>query len=226
MHIMVRPHHFQLLASCVVLAFVMALGTQQTRAQVTVNAPSGILNRSGKKDNTKEKSREKTQRKTQKGDAAQSQAGGTSSSTEKPATVSPSGESRGREDGLLIEPSHEGCRTNPRERASQTVSQADRERYRISSQRIETKVTGYRVQMVFSSAKGARGTCCKRAKEIAYKFPHYRTYVSYNAPQWRLRIGDFKQREYARRAMHKLRRAFPKYASGMIIVTDKINVWE
>ena len=56
-------------------------------------------------------------------------------------------------------------------------------------------------------------------------FPQYHYYVSYNAPQWRLRVGDFTRRESARRALRRIKKAFRKYASETIIVTDTVNVW-
>ena len=87
------------------------------------------------------------------------------------------------------------------------------------------QVTGYRIQVLFSSRRGARNLAYARAKELAMAFPQYHYYVSYNAPQWRLRVGDFTRRESARRALRRIKKAFRKYASETIIVTDTVNVW-
>ena len=58
------------------------------------------------------------------------------------------------------------------------------------------------------------------------KFPQYRSYISYNAPTWRLRLGDFKTHGDAQAALSHIRSVFPNYAREMTIVRDHINVWQ
>ena len=57
------------------------------------------------------------------------------------------------------------------------------------------------------------------------KFPSYRTYITYKAPSWKLRIGDFESEDAARKALQSVRASFPKFASEMTIVRDKVNLW-
>ena len=99
-------------------------------------------------------------------------------------------------------------------------------RNHTTQQSIQARGVGYRIQ-AFSdnNTATAKATAQQRARAIAMKFPQYRSYISYNAPSWRLRIGDFQKQEDAQKALQRVRAAFPAYGREMIIVRDKINVW-
>lgn len=99
-------------------------------------------------------------------------------------------------------------------------------RNHTTQQTIQARGTGYRIQAYSdNNMRSAREGAQQRARAIAMKFPQYRSYISYNAPSWRLRIGDFKNQDDAQRALQRLRAAFPAYGREMIIVRDHINVW-
>lgn len=99
-------------------------------------------------------------------------------------------------------------------------------RNHTSQQTIQARGTGYRIQAYSdNNMQSAKAAAQQRARAIAMKFPQYRSYISYNAPSWRLRIGDFKSQEDAQKALQRLRAAFPAYGREMIIVRDHINVW-
>ena len=84
--------------------------------------------------------------------------------------------------------------------------------------------TGYRIQaFTANNAQAAKVNATKRAKAIAMRFPQYRAYITYKAPSWRLRIGDFTSQREAQAAMQRMKRAFPSYA--FTIVRDRISVW-
>ena len=99
-------------------------------------------------------------------------------------------------------------------------------RSHTTQQSIQARGVGYRIQ-AFSdnNTATAKAAAQQRARAIAMKFPQYRSYISYNAPSWRLRIGDFQRQEDAQRALQRVRAAFPAYGREMIIVRDRINVW-
>lgn len=99
-------------------------------------------------------------------------------------------------------------------------------RSHTTQQSIQARGVGYRIQAYSdNSGNNAKAAAQQRARAIAMKFPQYRSYISYNAPSWRLRIGDFKNQEEAQRALQRVRAAFPAYGREMIIVRDRINVW-
>ncbi len=53
-----------------------------------------------------------------------------------------------------------------------------------------------------------------------------RSYIMFNSPYWRVKVGDFRTRAEAEAAMAELRHAFPSMAAYMRIVRDKINTYE
>ena len=86
------------------------------------------------------------------------------------------------------------------------------------------KAVGYRIQ-VFSdrNQRTAKGEALSKERNIKASFPDMGTYISYDAPSWRLRVGDFRTREEAKVQLDELRELFPGYANEMIIVVDVIN---
>ncbi len=99
-------------------------------------------------------------------------------------------------------------------------------RQHTSQQTIENRGVGYRIQAYTdNNPKTAKAAAQKRARDIAMKFPQYRSYISYKAPAWRLRIGDFKTQQDAKAALNRIKSVYPKFAREMVIVRDRINIW-
>jgi hypothetical protein len=99
-------------------------------------------------------------------------------------------------------------------------------RQHTSQQTIESHGVGYRIQAYSdNNYKTAKASAQKRARDIAMKFPQYRSYISYKAPSWRLRIGDFKTQREAQAALQRIKSVYPKFAREMVIVRDRINIW-
>ena len=82
---------------------------------------------------------------------------------------------------------------------------------------------GYRIQVFSDSNPRAQGEARGKASDISSKYPQWRTYVTYDAPYWRLRIGDFTNYEDANDALSALKEAFPSYKRELRIVRDHIN---
>lgn len=83
---------------------------------------------------------------------------------------------------------------------------------------------GYRIQVFSDSNPRAQGEARAKASNINSKFPQWRSYVTYDAPYWRLRIGDFTNYEDANDALSVLKDAFPSYKRELRIIRDHINV--
>ena len=99
-------------------------------------------------------------------------------------------------------------------------------RTHTSQQTIESRGVGYRIQAYSDNNHAtAKAAAQKRARDIAMKFPQYRSYISYKAPSWRLRIGDFKTQREAHAALQRIKSVYPKFAREMVIVKDRINIW-
>lgn len=99
-------------------------------------------------------------------------------------------------------------------------------RTHTSQQTIENRGVGFRIQAYTdNNPKTAKAAAQQRARDIAMKFPQYRSYISYKAPAWRLRIGDFQTQREAQAALQRIKSVYPKFAREMVIVRDRINIW-
>lgn len=87
------------------------------------------------------------------------------------------------------------------------------------------KVQGFRTQ-VFSgnNQRASKDEAFNKEKEIKELFPDVPTYVTYNAPFWKLRVGDFRSHEEAYHMMRLLMEAFPAFGKEMYIVREEIKI--
>lgn len=79
-----------------------------------------------------------------------------------------------------------------------------------------TKQDGYRVQIYF----GNRNTARDRRADFVTRFPGHAAYISYLAPNFRLRVGDFRTRLESEKFKNEIARYYP----GSYIVKDKIEL--
>lgn len=87
------------------------------------------------------------------------------------------------------------------------------------------KIQGFRTQ-VFSGndQRRSKDEAFKKEKEIKELFPTVTTYVSYNAPFWKLRVGDYRTHEEAYRMLRILMEAFPEFKKEMYIVKEEVMI--
>lgn len=82
---------------------------------------------------------------------------------------------------------------------------------------IGPQIDGYRIQLFFDSERSAINEA--RATFIA-KYPRIDTYTTYQAPNFFLRVGDFRTRMEAEKVKEELNDLFPT----SFIVVEKINL--
>ena len=84
---------------------------------------------------------------------------------------------------------------------------------------------GFRIQ-VFSGNdhRTSKEEAFKREREINEAIPQLATYVNFDAPFWRLRVGDFNAREDAYDTQHQLMQVFPNYRKEMYLVREEIKI--
>ena len=82
---------------------------------------------------------------------------------------------------------------------------------------INPQIDGFRIQLFFDSERDAINEA--RARFIA-KYPRIDTYTTYMAPNFFLRVGDFRTRAEAEKVKEELNELFPT----SFIVTEKINL--
>lgn len=101
----------------------------------------------------------------------------------------------------------------------------DEDRTEEASRPIGGRQAGYRVQ-VFSdnNVRTAKAEASSKQRVISARFPQYQTYVRYNSPYWRLKVGDFRTQQEANAAAEELRKAFPAYSKEIRVVRDRISL--
>lgn len=84
---------------------------------------------------------------------------------------------------------------------------------------------GYRIQVFDdNNVRTAKQEARNRQHQIEMRFPEFKTYVSFNSPYWRVKVGDFRSRGEAESAMAEIKYAFPALARQIRIVRDRINI--
>ena len=78
--------------------------------------------------------------------------------------------------------------------------------------------SGFRVQVISTNK---RGDASEAKARVMHLFSGYRTYLDYQAPYFKVRVGDFKTREEAAELRDKLSDLF---SGGVFVVPAIINV--
>ena len=216
---MLRKLHIRTLCLCLTLMVALAVSAQHPQAtdrqnrngQVTVDAPTELVKRNNadlgtQQNNSKDKKvKEKDKKKADP------------KNEEEKLNELDDEESTAKKDE---------DKKKEEEKKKDELTPKKPKRTHTSQQTIESRGVGYRIQAYSdNNHKTAKAAAQQRARDIAMKFPQYRSYISYKAPSWRLRIGDFKTQREAQEALKRIKSVYPKFAREMVIVRDRINVW-
>jgi hypothetical protein len=79
---------------------------------------------------------------------------------------------------------------------------------------------GFRVQVYFGSGTDAKSMANKIRAELNNKFPDMSSYLIYEAPYFKVRIGDYRNRNEAYKAFKMVQENYP----GAFIVDDLIGL--
>ncbi len=85
-------------------------------------------------------------------------------------------------------------------------------------------VYGYRIVYFNSNAPKAKAIAYARQGKLKDIAPEYPTYIHFNAPFWRLQLGDFPTRAEAREVLRKLKKTLPYWQKEAYIVRDRIRL--
>ncbi len=80
-------------------------------------------------------------------------------------------------------------------------------------------VDGFRVEIFFSSAPNAKEKALEIKREFLTRFPDIDVYIKFNAPDFKVRVGDFRTKNEALKLKKKLDNKYPK----SFIVPDLIK---
>ena len=79
-------------------------------------------------------------------------------------------------------------------------------------------VPGFRIQVMNTPD---RNKVYEAKVKIYQEFPDWKPYLLYQAPNYKLRVGDFKTEEEAQAALQQLSKLFPQ---GMYVIHDVIEL--
>lgn len=82
-------------------------------------------------------------------------------------------------------------------------------------------VDGYRIQLYSGSGPKAKHEALKVKGQVLALFPEERVHIAYNAPFWRVRIGDYRHKHEALVLWNNLKKEFP---SCYIVKDGRINM--
>ena len=215
---MLKKLQLRALCLCMMIIVAMAASAQQPQiterlnrnGQVTVDAPSELVKRNnanlGKQQSSNTKKVKEKEKKNVEPKSDEEKLNELDDDTK---------ESKKDEDKKKDE-----------EKKKEELTPKKPKRTHTSQQTIESRGVGFRIQAYTdNNPRTAKAAAQQRARDIAMKFPQYRSYISYKAPSWRLRIGDFKTQREAQAALQRIKSVYPKFAREMVIVRDRINVW-
>ena len=214
---MLKQLQLRVLCLCMMIIIAMAASAQQPQiterlnrsGQVTVDAPNELVKR-----NNADLGKQQTQTTTKKADKKK---------------VEPKNDDEKLnelDDDTNKDSKKDEDKKKDEEKKKEELTPKKPKRTHTSQQTIESRGVGYRIQAYTdNNARTAKAAAQQRARDIAMKFPQYRSYISYKAPSWRLRIGDFKTQREAQAALQRIKSVYPKFAREMVIVRDRINVW-
>lgn len=77
---------------------------------------------------------------------------------------------------------------------------------------------GFRIQVLSTMDRNKANAAKGKLMQL---FPQYKTYLSYQSPYFRVRIGDFRNREDAQGLQQQLNDYFP---NGVFTVRDYIHI--
>lgn len=80
----------------------------------------------------------------------------------------------------------------------------------------QTSLEGFRVQIYSGSGLTSKDEASATQTRFLKMFPGERAYIIYNAPFWRVRVGDFRSRSEAMRMLQSVKPSF----AGSYIVRD------
>ena len=213
---MLKRLHIRILSLCLMLVVALAASAQRPQVsdrlnrngQVTVDAPKELEKRNNSNVGKQQATTSKDKKNKKKPEAKAEE------------------EKLNELDDDTKEVKKEEEKKKDEDKKREEITPKKPKRNHTSQQTIEDRGVGFRIQAYSdNNYKTAKASAQKRARDIAMKFPQYRSYISYKAPAWRLRIGDFKTQREAQAALQRIKSVYPKFAREMVIVRDRINVW-
>jgi hypothetical protein len=92
-------------------------------------------------------------------------------------------------------------------------------RWHFDNNKIRDGISGYRVEIFFSSSQNAKDQALNKKKEFLSRYSEYNVHIKYSAPNFRVRVGDFRTKNEALKLLRRIQKDYP----GAFIVPDTIE---
>lgn len=87
------------------------------------------------------------------------------------------------------------------------------------------KMRGFKIQaFAGNNQRNSKNEAYYKQRLINSSYPDQETVVLFDAPFWRLRVGNFKTREEAQEVLNNMKRTFPNFGKEMYIVMDEVKI--
>ncbi|QGY43387.1 hypothetical protein GM418_06855 [Maribellus comscasis] len=91
--------------------------------------------------------------------------------------------------------------------------------WHIENNKNRNGIDGYRVEIFFSSDMNAKEKAFDKKVEFLSKYPDYNVHVKFVAPNFRVRVGDFRTKNEAWKLYERIKDDY----RAAFVVKDKIN---
>jgi len=81
-------------------------------------------------------------------------------------------------------------------------------------------IEGFRIQIFSDSGNNSKNQAQATSDEFITKFPNINAYLSFKSPNYRVRVGDFRNRLDAQKFLLEITSDYP----NAFIISDKINL--
>jgi hypothetical protein len=88
----------------------------------------------------------------------------------------------------------------------------------VATRNARSTATGFRIQVISTNN---RAKALEAKTKVYQQFPELKAYLLYQSPNYRLRVGNFKDRMEAETYLESIKSIFP---TGIYIVNDRIEV--
>lgn len=91
--------------------------------------------------------------------------------------------------------------------------------WHIENNKKRDGIEGYRVEIFFSSSMNAKEKALRQKVNFLSKYPEYNVHIKFAAPNFKVRVGDFRTKNEALKLQKKIQDDYP----GAFIVPDIIK---
>jgi hypothetical protein len=81
-------------------------------------------------------------------------------------------------------------------------------------------ISGFRIQIFFDSGNNSKSRAVDAMNAFKAKYSKVGAYLTFQEPNYRIRVGDFRSRMDAQRFLHKITDAYP---NAFIVKDNEIN---